>query len=246
MFNQYSLKFSLLRYGKCEEYVVETEVCADVLVPGSDYVFIRNSLGTQTSISTTLAKNYEHTRWLIALSDKECLRQVSRAICHYYLPPCGNITHTSPPSSLCHEECVHIQSNCHTAWQAAAISFINSYNFINCDSTSRLLFPLPICCTGAGIEIVEGQLTAMFSNRYKLDTPSKTGSDIQASASSPLVPPSKRHHTLPQGTIAGIATGSLVMVLLISITIVIILYLYIKLHKRKVLERMQREVLQAR
>ena len=79
-------------------------------------------------------------------------------MCRYYLPPCGNfeLTHTLPPSSICQEECSQVQSECHETWQTAAV-LLTPYPFINCDDTSRLLFPLPNCCTGAGITSGTGE-----------------------------------------------------------------------------------------
>ena len=73
-------------------YAREIKECSGVLSLGSDYVFISNSLGTQTNIGTALD---EIALPLLASEDEECLQQMFKVICHYYLPPCGNITHHS-------------------------------------------------------------------------------------------------------------------------------------------------------
>ena len=58
--------------------------------------------------------------------------------------------HPLPPSSICQEECAQVQSQCQETWQIAIV-VLTPYSFISCDDTSQLLFPLPNCCTGAGI-----------------------------------------------------------------------------------------------
>ena len=141
-------------------YVREIKECSGVLSLGSDYVFISNSLGTQTNIGTALD---EIALPLVASEDEECLQQMFKVICHYYLPPCGNITHHPLlPSSLCQEECFRVQSTCPALWQAAAAAtagLADFYSSIDCSITSQLLFPLPNCCTGAGIKLTGGQFT---------------------------------------------------------------------------------------
>ena len=138
-------------------YVREIKECSGVLSLGSDYVFISNSLGTQTNIGTALD---EIALPLLASEDEECLQQVFKVICYYYLPPCGNITHHPLlPSSLCQEECLHVQSTCPVLWQAAVATttgLADLYSSIDCSTTSRLLLPLPNCCTGAGIKLTGG------------------------------------------------------------------------------------------
>ena len=146
------------RYGRCERYVREIKECSDALRFGIDYVFISNSLGTQTNIGTALD---EIALPLLASEDEECLQKMYKVICHYYLPPCGNITHHPfLPSSLCQEECSYVQSTCPTLWQAATVALSDFSSFINCSSTSQLLFPLPNCCTSAGVKLNRGLLAA--------------------------------------------------------------------------------------
>ena len=68
-----------------------------------------------------------------------------RIICNYYLSSCGT---EIPPFSLCPEDCSAVKMKCPVAWETAKLG----YNFISCDDTSALLFPLPNCCTGLGIQ----------------------------------------------------------------------------------------------
>ena len=115
-----------------------------------DNIYIPASYGTQSNISTILNSKIQMSHELFATHDKDCVDQVFRVVCRYYLPPCGNFTHPLPPTSICQEECAQVQSNCTETWQTTRV-LLTPYPFINCDDTSELLFPLPNCCTGAGI-----------------------------------------------------------------------------------------------
>ena len=146
------------RLGKCVAYTGGVEVCNGVLRPALDYIYIPNNHGTQSNISTILNSKIQGSHQFFANHDKFCVDQVFRVMCRYYLPPCGNfeLTHTLPPSSICQKECSQVQTECHETWQTAAV-LLTPYPFINCDDTSRLLFPLPNCCTGAGITTGTGE-----------------------------------------------------------------------------------------
>ena len=144
-----------IRFGVCEAYgrdVTVAEVCNNVYQQGLDFIYISNDRGTQNDINSYLNAQVQSVSTIIATHDEVCVDQVFRVICHYYLPPCGTFTNPLPPSSLCEEECAHVQSTCAATWEAAAIVFDP---FINCNDTPQLLFPLPNCCTGAGIELPE-------------------------------------------------------------------------------------------
>ena len=121
--------------------------------PALDHIYIARSHGTQSNISTILNSKIQISNELFATHDKDCVKQVFRVMCHYYLPPCGNFTHPLPPTSICQGECSQVQSKCQETWQTAK-ALITPYPFINCDDTSQLLFPVPNCCTGAGISVV--------------------------------------------------------------------------------------------
>lgn len=133
-------------------YAAETAVCEDFLRLGTDYVYVSNTLGTQSSISEYLNDNIETARNLIAIHSEECLEQVFRLLCFYYLPPCGNATHLQSPSSICQEECLHVQETCSATWEAVTLAFTRLEPVLNCSDTSNIIFPLPNCCTGAGVQ----------------------------------------------------------------------------------------------
>ena len=143
------------------------EVCSGVLSPGIDYVYSSNRLGTQSYISSILNDNFEHFRQLTASFPTNCINHVLRLICLYYLPPCGTATQLQSPSSICQEECIHIQDTCHATWQAAMLVFNNIDPFLTCEDTGKILFPLPNCCTGAGIQLhtTAGQFCKHRMNR---------------------------------------------------------------------------------
>ena len=135
------------RFGKCEVYDGGIAVCERVVRPILDRVYISKSLG---NISFILNNKMETFHDLFASNDKDCVEQIFRVMCRYYLPPCGNFSYPLPPSSICQEECSQVQSKCHDTWEIAA-AVLHPLQFINCDDTAQLLVPLPNCCTGAGI-----------------------------------------------------------------------------------------------
>ena len=147
-----ALLSSIIRFGKCKAYTddVEVYVCNGLLSPGLDRIYLPKSDETQSNIITLLNTKIRKSNRFFATYDKDCVDQVFRVMCHYYLPSCGNMTHLLPPSSICQEECSQVQSQCQKAWQGAE-DLLYPHPFINCDDTSLLLFPLPNCCTGAGI-----------------------------------------------------------------------------------------------
>ena len=134
-------------------YTAETQVCKDVLRLGVDYVYISNKLENQSSISKALNANIDNARDLIATHTQECVNQVFRLLCLYYLPGCGNATNIHSPTSICQEECSHVQETCAPTWQAAMLAFNDIEPSLMCEDTSQLLYPLPNCCTGAGIQL---------------------------------------------------------------------------------------------
>ena len=138
------------RFGVCEAYTGYAVACNDVINVGVDSVYIIKSLGTQNDISTILNDNLQNS--LFVNHDKDCVDQVFRIICHYFLPPCGTVTNSLPPSSVCQEECSQVQSSCQETWNLAKSTF-GSDPFIDCEDTADLLSPIPNCCTGAGIEM---------------------------------------------------------------------------------------------
>ena len=133
------------RFGRCTAYTGGIEVCDGILTAGTDFVYI---MTYNNNISAYL--NDKINGSLFVDHRKDCVLQVFRIICHYFLPPCGNTTKMIPPSSVCQEECSQVQSSCQDTWYLTKLIF-NSDQFISCEDTSELLYPLQHCCTGAGI-----------------------------------------------------------------------------------------------
>ena len=71
------------------------EVCESVLRQGVDFVYAKSSLGNQTVIADFL--NNE-VRDIESGDNEDCTEMMYRVLCHYYLPPCGNL-HLPPPSA---------------------------------------------------------------------------------------------------------------------------------------------------
>ena len=130
-------------------------ICDGVLQLGIDAVYARSRLGDQGTIAALLNQNIGQIQVDTAGHSSTCVQQVFRALCYYYLTPCGDSSHPSPPSSLCPEECEMVQEKCQPTWDAVLLSLGNIDPPIDCNDTSRLLFPVPHCCTGAelGIEL---------------------------------------------------------------------------------------------
>ena len=122
-------------------------MCDGVFIEEKDYVFIATTHGSQKYISTFLEESVLITHNIILENGGiSCRDLIYRIICNYYLSPCGT---EIPPSSICPEDCFAVQMECPVAWKIAKLGF---KEFISCDDTSALLFPLPNCCTGLGIQ----------------------------------------------------------------------------------------------
>ena len=203
-------------------------VCADVVRLGVDFVYISNSRGSQSDITTLLNDKIKNVENLFAIHDDECVKMVFTVLCKYYLPPCGNITLSLPPFSLCQEECAYVQSKCEATWTTASLAFSDDTDqFIDCADTSKLLFPLPNCCTGAGIELPTGVTTGSGK------TPEPTVVQEQRSTGS-------------GGAAAGIAGGVVVAILLGVIAVVaavLLVIVYKNRRRKKQMQRMQMDIL---
>ena len=127
-------------------------MCEDVLTAGVDFVFITKSHGSQSNISTFLKENALISLLTSNSDESFCVNLIQRVICLYYLIPCGTIGTRLPPSSICQEECSEVHASCPAGWQTVQLGLKN-YQFISCDNTAASLYPLPNCCTGAGIAL---------------------------------------------------------------------------------------------
>ena len=88
-------------YGDCSVYKSKTGVCDGVVRLGIDHVYARSKLGDQSTIAQLINDNLKTVERVIADQNEVCVKQVFRALCNFYLPPCGNATHPIPPSSIC-------------------------------------------------------------------------------------------------------------------------------------------------
>ena len=141
-------------YGVCQEYEVEANVCAGVLKPGVNFVYISKKLpGNHQSLPALINKKIHEAEYLFSTQDSSCVNLMFRIACQYYFPPCGNSIQQEAPVPLCKEECQLVQSVCPDTWKTTALAFSHSIPFISCNDTSELLFPPRNCCTAAGIEL---------------------------------------------------------------------------------------------
>ena len=124
-------------------------MCNDVMWPGIDHVYVNLKLGNQTKIANQLNHEIKDVVSLITDHEEHCVKQVFRVFCHFYLPTCGNITHLAPPSSICQEECQMVQQECQPTWDTVLVALKTIPHMVDCTDTSKLLFPVPHCCTGA-------------------------------------------------------------------------------------------------
>ena len=138
---------------------VSETVCDDVYEAGVDYVFVpaNRSRGSFFRLIRDFA---EYGPYLLDAL-KDCFEPAKRLLCHYYLPPCGNVTHFQPPTAVCPEQCRSVFKLCPEEWAAVESRFkeniviISSVGLelIDCDFPGRHLSPLPHCCSDLGLNI---------------------------------------------------------------------------------------------
>ena len=111
-----------------------------------DYVFVPAIYSTQESISVLLSK--------VLRRSSNCRDRIEQIICNYYLSPCGNKSSQVSPYSICPEDCNAVQMNCDEEWKDVQerVEFKN-YQFISCNDTAALLFPLKSCCKRVGLQM---------------------------------------------------------------------------------------------
>ena len=130
-------------YGECAIYKSATAVCNDVLQLEIDYVYARSTLADQSIISQILN---DFIADFATQPNENCVKQVYRILCHFYLPTCGNATHPASPSSICQEDCYRVQTHCLKTWSDVASAINNTLPFPNCNDTSAILYPIQHCC----------------------------------------------------------------------------------------------------
>ena len=164
---------------------------------------------------------------LFVNNDKECVDQVFRIICHYFLPPCGTVTNSLLPSSICWEECSQVQSSCQETWDLAK-SIFGSDPFIDCEDTADLLFPIPNCCTGAGIEMsTKGKFFPVSTHCKTFNFSVKERADESPGG----------------GAIAGAVIGVLIFIVAVAIVVVLLIVIVARqLNRKKQLKDMQMDI----
>ena len=184
---------------------------------------------------------------IITAHSVNCVEQVYRVICHYYLPPCGNTTHTLPPSSLCQEECLYVEKSCQAMWQAAQIVFTDP-PFIDCEATSKLLFPLPNCCTGGGIAIrptVSSGPSSSLEPSSPIASPEPSSAIASLEPSSGIASPERSGggdgRGIEGGTVAGIVIALLITAMAVGIVAAFIFRQY--LNNKRAKQRMQLDIM---
>ena len=134
-------------------------ICDDFYRPGIDYVYVPHTR-SQGSYAR-LIRDMAQFGTLLIQPLMTCDLPVNRLLCHFYLPPCGNVTHFQPPTAVCPEQCRAITEQCPEEWaialdyyaRAGSIIEMEGLQLIDCNFPGELLAPLPYCCTDAGINI---------------------------------------------------------------------------------------------
>ena len=131
-------------------------MCDDLYEIGVDYVYV--------------PKNRVHGRFSRLISDiaavygthlltiEKCYEPARRVLCHFFLPPCGNVTVFQPPTTVCPEQCKLIGELCPTEW-AKVVHLFSTYDIglsedglqlIDCN---KHLSPLPYCCSDINVGV---------------------------------------------------------------------------------------------
>ena len=100
----------------------ETEsICDEFYTPGVDYIYVPN---TRTHGQYSKVMKYMVSFGFLVLGTLAKCGDVARqAICHFYLPPCGNSSVFELPTSNCRETCQILQETCGEDWEIAIASF---------------------------------------------------------------------------------------------------------------------------
>ena len=149
-------------YGNCVPYDLSSASlgtpCDELFQQGVDYVYMPYTrVGGQLSPYLSF---FEDTHIAFQLAPDRCKRQTQLAMCHYFLPPCGNSTVFKPPTSVCDDICNHLFDLCPAEFEFALQYFEQrpglvqaGLSFINCSNTGEYLEPLPYCCSDVGVSI---------------------------------------------------------------------------------------------
>ena len=111
------------RYGSCVPFYPTSSptVCDDIYETGIDYVYVPHtrSRGNDARLIGDIAEFGP----LFLQPLATCDLPVERILCHFYLPPGGNVTHFRPPTAMCPEVCNAMTEQCPDEW-ATIIDYI--------------------------------------------------------------------------------------------------------------------------
>ena len=136
------------RFGSCEQYEQVSDLC-NTYFNETDYVYIKNRM-TQSQIATALSRIPTSVS-----ASGECRDNVLKIICHRFFAPCGTNSTIYLPTSICREECSYVRETCQTFWNQAFEAIESELGRVNCETPGSALSPLPTCCTGAGVSILD-------------------------------------------------------------------------------------------
>ena len=153
--------FCAYRFGNCVPFTLREQenICDGLYTPGVDHVYI--PYRRQDGIYSRFISVTENAELIRQNTPDKCLDLGIRVFCHFYLPPCGNITVFEPPTSVCMEVCNYLRELCPLEWEVLATFFEQNdaifrplgITFINCSNTGEFLDPLPYCCSDVGLDI---------------------------------------------------------------------------------------------
>ena len=220
-------------------YKSETDVCDGIVRPDVDYVYASFRLGDQSTIAQLLNENVTN---ITTLTHTEyCMKEVFRVLCYFYLPPCGNSTHLAPPPSICQEECYMVQKECNTTWNTV---FKNLDPIIDCSDTSMLLFPVPHCCTGAGLGLPLDLPSSTVASSPEITSLPRENDGASTVASPPDTSSLPREN---EGAVLEAVVSVVVSILLAAVAMMIIVPLLVvvfsKRQRKKKLENMQLDIM---
>ena len=127
---------------------------------------------------------------------------------------------------------MYVQKSCHTTWLAAKLALIDP-PFINCDDTSHLIFPLPNCCTGAGIKLPSHTLSTSEVIIVESVSPnSNISSDTQS-----------KNDGIKTGAVVGIVIGISILAVVVGLITVLLVIMFTKENKRKRMAMVQHDIM---
>lgn len=151
--------FPYPRFGRCVPYKIvgDGHPCNTLYAAGVDYVYINFQ---RMSVSFDEYLTQVEMLWQsTTMMPGRCLEFTRQAVCHFYVPSCGNSTLFEPPSSLCMETCNSLADTCPFEWEQMVNYFETNHTIlspialIDCNNTGEFLNPVPHCCVDLGVNM---------------------------------------------------------------------------------------------